>query len=108
MSMLTRQGVALPVARRGQGTPFLLLHGGEGPHHRLPLFQRLAERFDVIAPVHPGFAGSVIPEHFDSLEDLVYLDLDLLDILNLRQVVLLGCSIGGWAEAEITVLSFAA
>ena len=103
MSMITLQGVALQVVRRGKGAPLLLLHGGDGPQDPLPFFQRLTERFDVIAPTHPGFAGSKIPEHFDSLEDLVYLYLDLLDGLDLRDVVLVGFSIGGWAAAEIAV-----
>jgi pimeloyl-ACP methyl ester carboxylesterase len=102
-SAITLRGVALQVIRRGEGAPLLLLHGGDGPQDRLPFFQRLTERFDVIAPVHPGFAGSKIPEHFDSIEDLVYLYLDLLDALDLHDVVLVGFSMGGWAAAEIAV-----
>lgn len=103
MSSITLQGVALQVVRRGKGALLLLLHGGDGPQDRLPFFQRLTERFEVMAPIHPGFAGSRIPEHFDSLEDLVYLYLDLLDALDLRDVVLVGFSMGGWAAAEIAV-----
>ncbi|HXH12521.1 MAG TPA: alpha/beta hydrolase [Alphaproteobacteria bacterium] len=103
MSTITLQGVALRVTRQGEGTPLLLLHGGDGPQDRLPFFQRLTAWFDVIAPTHPGFGGSIIPEHFDGLDDLVYLYLDLLDALDLRDVVLLGFSMGGWAAAEIAV-----
>jgi pimeloyl-ACP methyl ester carboxylesterase len=103
ISAITLQGVDLRLVRRGQRAPLLLLHGGDGPQDRLPFFQRLAERFEVIAPTHPGFAGSPIPEHFDSLEDLVYLYLDLLDALDLRNVILVGFAMGGWAAAEIAV-----
>jgi pimeloyl-ACP methyl ester carboxylesterase len=103
MSSITLQGVALQVVHRGKGAPLLLLHGGDGPQDRLPFFKRLTERFDVTAPIHPGFAGSTIPEHFDSIEDLVYLYLDLLDVLDLRDIVLVGFSMGGWAAAEIAV-----
>jgi len=103
MSSITLQGVALQVVRRGKGAPLLLLHGGDGPQDRLPFFKRLTERFDVMAPIHPGFAGSTIPEHFDSIEDLVYLYLDLLDALDLGDIVLVGFSMGGWAAAEIAV-----
>jgi pimeloyl-ACP methyl ester carboxylesterase len=103
ISTITLQGVGLRLVRRGQGAPLLLLHGGDGPQDRLPFFQRLTQQFEVIAPTHPGFAGSTIPEHFDSLEDLVYLYLDLLDALDLRDVVLVGFSMGGWAAAEIAV-----
>ena len=97
------QGIDLQVVRRGTGTPLLLLHGGDGPQDALPFWHSLTERFDVIAPIHPGFAGSPVPEHFDALEELVYLYLDLLDILDVRDVVLVGFSMGGWVAAELAV-----
>lgn len=103
MSTITLQGVAVRLVRRGAGAPLLLLHGGDGPQDRLPFFDKLTAHFDVIAPTHPGFAGSPIPEHFDSLDDLVYLYLDLLDALDLRRVVLAGFAMGGWAAAEMAV-----
>jgi pimeloyl-ACP methyl ester carboxylesterase len=80
-----------------------MLHGGDGPQEQLPFFQRLTAHFEVIAPTHPGFAGSPLPEHFDDLEDLVYLYLDLMDALDLRHVILMGFAMGGWAAAEIAV-----
>lgn len=97
------QGIALQVVRQGTGTPLLLLHGGDGPQGYLPFWPRLTARFDVIVPTHPGFAGSPIPEHFDTLEDLVYLYLDLLDALDLHHVTLLGFAMGGWVAAEMAV-----
>ena len=100
---VTLQGIDLQVVRRGAGSPLLLLHGGGGPQHHLPFFQQLAEQFEVIAPIHPGFAGSAIPEHFDGMEDLVYLHLDLMDALDLRDAVVVGMSMGGWAAAEMAV-----
>jgi len=102
-STIVLQGISLRVVRRGAGPPLLLLHGGDGPQDHLPFFNSLAERFDVIAPVHPGFGGSTIPEQFDGMDDLVYLYLDLLDALDLHDVVLLGFSMGGWAAAELAV-----
>jgi pimeloyl-ACP methyl ester carboxylesterase len=103
ISTVTVQRIDLPVVRRGTGPPVLLLHGGDGPQNHLPFFQKLTERFDVIAPIHPGFAGSPIPDHFDTLEDLVYLYLDVLEALQLRDVILLGFAMGGWLAAEIAV-----
>jgi pimeloyl-ACP methyl ester carboxylesterase len=102
-STLALQHIDLPVVRQGTGPPLLLLHGGDGPQGHLPFFQQLTERFEVIAPIHPGFAGSPIPEHFDTLEDLVYLYLDVLEALQLQDVILLGFSLGGWIAAEIAV-----
>ena len=103
VSTMTLQGIELPVVRRGSGPPLLLLHGGGGPQDSLPFFHNLAMHFDVIAPVHPGFDGSPIPDHFDGMEDLVYLYLDLIDALDLHHITLLGFSMGGWAAAEIAV-----
>ena len=102
-STIDLQGVTLTLIRRGKGQPLLLLHGGSGPQYHLPFFEKLTEHFDVIAPIHPGFAGSPIPDYFDTLEDLIYLYLDLLDTLNLHNVILIGFSMGGWAAVEIAV-----
>lgn len=103
MGMIELQDVNLQLVRQGVGPHLLLLHGGDGPQDQLPFFKQLTERFDVVAPVHPGFGGSVAPSHFDSMEDLVYLYLDLLDALDLRDVILMGFDMGGWAAAEIAV-----
>ena len=103
VTSISLQGINLRMIRRGQGAPLLLLHGGDGPQDHLPFFTQLTERFEVIAPVHPGFADSAIPDHFDTMEDLVYLYLDLLDALDLRDVILLGFCMGGWVAVEIAV-----
>jgi len=103
VNTITIQGIDVPVVRQGTGRPLLLLHGGDGPQGLLPLVTRLAERFEVIAPTHPGFAGTAIPEHFDALADLVYLYLDLLDALDLHDVILMGMSMGGWVAVEVAV-----
>jgi pimeloyl-ACP methyl ester carboxylesterase len=101
--VITLQGIEIRLQRQGTGTPVLVLHGGDGPQAQLPFLQRLSAHCAVIAPTHPGFAGSPIPEHFDHLEDLVYLYLDLLDALDLQQVVVLGFSMGGWVAVEMAV-----
>ena len=104
-------GVELPYVRRGvtpgEGCPMLLLHGGGGPLSKLPFFESLTKHYDVIAPVHPGFASTPIPQHFDGLEDLVYVYLDFLDALELEDVIVMGFSMGGWLAAEIAVRSSA-
>ena len=82
-----------------------MLHGGEGPIDHFPFFDRLAERYEIIQPVHPGFGGTPIPEQFDNLQDLIFLYLDLIDSLDLSEAILLGFSMGGWAAAEIAVMN---
>ena len=87
--------------RKGSGPQILILHGGDGPIHRFPFADQLAERYEILHPVHPGFAGTPIPEHFDNLQDLIFLYLDLIDHLDLKDAILMGFSMGGWAAAEI-------
>src|SRR5438552_17950635 len=87
--------VQLEVFHRGSGAPMLLLHGGAGLDHRAAFLELLARRFEVIAPSHPGFGRSALPDRFDSVDDLAYLYLDLLDELELPDVVLVGFSLGG-------------
>jgi pimeloyl-ACP methyl ester carboxylesterase len=103
VNTIVLQGIDLQVVRQGTGQPLLLLHGGDGPQGLGPLLTRLVEHFEVIVPTHPGFAGTAIPEHFDTLADLVYLYLDLLDALDLHNAILMGLSMGGWVAAEIAV-----
>ena len=99
------QGIDVDVVRKGSGQPILMLHGGGGPVAALPFSDKLAEKFEVIAPTHPGFAGSRIPDHFTRVDDLVFLYLDLLDELDLTDVILMGFSMGGWIAAELATMN---
>jgi pimeloyl-ACP methyl ester carboxylesterase len=100
---LTIGDLRLETFHKGRGAPLLLLHGGVGLDHRTPFLEMLAERCEVIAPSHPGFGRSPLPDRFDSVDDLAYLYLDLLDTLDLRDVILMGFSLGGWVAAEVAV-----
>src|SRR6516165_7306215 len=62
-----QQGIDLEVRRKGRGPSMLVLHGGGGPVLGYPFADRLAEHFELIEPVHPGFADTPIPDHFDGL-----------------------------------------
>jgi pimeloyl-ACP methyl ester carboxylesterase len=106
-SIMKLQGIDLPVARKGKGPQLLILHGGGGPVSHLPFADRLAERFEIIEPVHPGFAGTKFPDRFDHLTDLIFLYLDLMDALDLEGATVMGMSMGGWTAAEIAVMTTA-
>lgn len=95
--------VKLEYLDRGAGRPMLVLHGAGGPVAQAPFIELLAQHGRVIAPTHPGFGTSDLPEWFESIDDLAYLYLDLLDTLDLRDVVIIGASMGGWTAAEIAV-----
>jgi pimeloyl-ACP methyl ester carboxylesterase len=97
--------VAVSYSDRGTGRAMLLLHGGAGPQSVTAFADLLAEaeRARVIAPVHPGFAGTDRPAGLDSPSGLARLYVALLDELGLADVTVIGNSIGGWIAAEIAL-----
>jgi pimeloyl-ACP methyl ester carboxylesterase len=106
-SSIDVNGIRIDLVDRGQGRPLLFLHPGIGLDPAAPVLDRLAGRFRLIAPTHPGFGASDLPAGFDTVDDLAYFYLDLLDQLDLREVVLAGVSLGGWIAAAIAVKSTA-
>ena len=104
---LALHGVQLDVYEHGQGRPILVLHGEDGPCPQAPFFSLLAEQGRVILPTHPGFGQAPDAADIDTVDDLAYLYLDLLDESDLHEVVVIGCSLGGWIAAEMAVKSTA-
>lgn len=98
-------GCATHVLRGGSGPPLLYLHGARGGGAWLPFMERLARRFEVVAPEHPGFGRSDTPGWFDNIHDVAYFYLGLMQALGLRGAHLVGSSLGGWIAAEIAVRS---
>jgi len=97
--------VEVTVSERGEGSPFLLLHGGGGPL-TVSAFADLvaAEPAHVITPTHPGFAGTPRPDALSSVRGLAQLYVALLETLQLKDVTVVGNSIGGWIAAEMALL----
>jgi pimeloyl-ACP methyl ester carboxylesterase len=91
------------IDQQGQGRPVLLLHGGGGPPSMGPLPSALSADFEVIAPVHPGFAGTERPEWYNGIDDIALTYLQLLEQRDLRDVLVVGSSIGGWIASEMAV-----
>src|SRR6202008_3136169 len=85
----------------------LFLHGASGMPAILPCLQKLAERFDVVVPEHPGYGQSDEPEWLQNNHDMAYFYLDFLEKLDLKDVLLVGNSMGGWIALEIAVRSTA-
>ena len=102
---ITVQDVALEIAEAGSGPPLLLLHGIAGPLGGTPVFRALAPHARVVAPSHPGYGGSPLPDWIDRIDDLAFLYLDLIEAMGLSEVCLVGCSFGGWVAAEMAVKS---
>jgi pimeloyl-ACP methyl ester carboxylesterase len=93
--------VDLELFEAGQGSPVLFLHGAGGFAERQPFVVPLSARHRLIAPSHPGFGRSSLPDWIDSIDDIAHLYLELMDRLGLDKVDIVGCSIGGWIAAEI-------
>ena len=97
-------GASLEAFTAGSGRPLLYLHGEDYFEQTKPFLAQLARRFRVIAPRHPGFGESPRGE-FRNVDDLAYLYLDLMDRLELKDVVLVGSSLGGWIALEAAARS---
>src|SRR3954452_25404797 len=102
-SAIDVRGTLICVLRGGSGPPLIFLHGASGHVGWLPFLDRLSQRFDVIAPEHPGFGNSDDPAWLDRPSDLAYFYLDLIENLKLDRVHLMGTSLGGWVSTELAV-----
>ena len=102
-STIEVNGIALEIEARGSGKPLLFLHPEIGMDRAGPALDALAKGARVIAPTHPAYSKIDIPLSFNTIDDIAYLYLDLLDQLDLRDVNVVGLGIGGWIAAEIAV-----
>src|ERR1700674_3214516 len=98
--------VEISVTDGGEGHPFLLLHGGGGPLTVAGFADMLAGQRParVITPTHPGFGGTPRPDSLAGVHDLAAVYIALLAELGLRDVTVIGNSIGGWIAAEMALL----
>ena len=101
-------GVRVELIERGAGRPMLFLHPGIGIEPTAPVLDRAGAR--ARASSRRRIRASAAPScrrAFDTVDDLAYFYLDLLEQLDLRDVVVVGVSLGGWIAAEIAVKSTA-
>jgi len=98
---LSVAGAEIELFEGGRGAPVLFLHSGQGVSAGDPFLALLAQERRVIAPSHPGFGKSSLPDWVDSVDDMAHIYLELMDRLGLDKVDLIGCSIGGWIASDI-------
>jgi len=96
------RGLKLKVEERGSGPTLLFLHGAGGSNWS-PMLEQLSQDFRVIAPEHPGFGRSTLPEWMAAMSDLAFFYLDFVDAFALEDFHLVGHSLGGWLTAEIAI-----
>jgi len=89
-SSIVVNNVRVEFIERGRGKPLLFLHPEIGIEPASPVLDQLASRTRVLVPVHPGFGRSEQPRSFDTVDDLAYFYLDLLEHLDLRQIIVVG------------------
>jgi pimeloyl-ACP methyl ester carboxylesterase len=106
-SMLDLRGRKVAVHESGRGDPLLYLHGFADVHsvaaELQPFHLRLGEMARVIAPAHPGCAGSDEFHDGYGIDDVIFHYLEVLDALGIERFDLVGHCVGGWIAAELAV-----
>ena len=93
----------MKISETGNGRNILVLHGGGGPATMAGLAAHLAETAHVITPTHPGWDGTPRPESLDNVGALADAYLRYLDEHDLKNVLVVGSSLGGWLGAELAL-----
>ncbi len=111
MSVATQGGLSVVDVN---GTEIELMEAGKGPCivylgscHWIAddtNFQTALEQHaHVITPRFPGIGAAKDKNNLNSVDDLAYLYLDLIEKRGLSDVTLVGASFGGWVAAEMAV-----
>jgi pimeloyl-ACP methyl ester carboxylesterase len=97
----TIAGLKLHLSRAGSGPAVLVLHHDIGTPDRLPFYDALASKFDVLVPHHPGWGKSERPQWMRHPRDIAAIYAWLLANLGLTGASLVGLGFGGWIAAEM-------
>ena len=96
--------VRIRVLAAGRGLPLVYLHSFHERGGWSPFLQRLATRYTVYAPLHPGVAGSDGVDTLDDVLDLTLVYDELLATLGVPTAHLCGHFFGGMIAAELAAL----
>jgi pimeloyl-ACP methyl ester carboxylesterase len=97
------RGLETAYRRKGTGPPTVFLHGAGSTRMWLPFYERMSESVDFVAPEHPGFGDTPMPDWLEGFDDLVLHYNDLLDALEIDRAHLIGFSLGGWIAADYAI-----
>ena len=101
---LTVHETRVRVLQAGAGEPLLYLHDAGDLGLWSLLLSGLAGRYAVWRPDHPGFNASADGAEIDSVHELAFFYLDLLDELGLDRVIVVGADLGGWVAADLATI----
>lgn len=96
--------VAFRVLGGGSGAPLVAFHSFNERGGWPPILERLARRYTVLAPFHPGVQGSRGVESLDDLLDLLLAYDELLTALGVARAHVVGHFFGGMVAAELAAL----
>ncbi|HVZ09216.1 alpha/beta fold hydrolase [Rhodopila sp.] len=94
-------GCKLHLSRAGSGPTVLVLHHDIGSPDRLPFYDALAQKHDVVIPHHPGWGKSERPAWLRHPRDIAAMYSWLLADLGVTGVSLVGLGFGGWIATEM-------
>jgi len=94
------RGTEIAYRRAGDGSSLLFLHGLGFSKRWWPLYDRLAQHFDVIVPDLPGFGDSPQAPWMSDFDDMVLVLAEFADAIGAGRFHLVGHSFGGWVAAE--------
>lgn len=106
LTTIDAAGISVEMRRGGNGPPLLVIHGELGMPGWLDSLAELARDHDVIVPSLPGYGGSTRPDWIMAIHDLAAWVTWFARDLGLREPLdVIGCSMGGWAAAEIATVA---
>ena len=88
----------------GDGPPLVYLHSAGGETQWTAFHEKLAERFTVYLPAHPGFDSSEGLDTIRDIADVAWHYVDLFAELKLSGVPVVGFSLGAWIACEMAIL----
>jgi len=96
--------VTFRVRSAGRGPHVVYFHSFHERNGWSPWLERLAARYTVHAPLHPGVGGSVGVETLEDVFDLTLAYEELLDALGIGSASLIGHFFGGMVAAELAAV----
>lgn len=103
LELVEVNGVGLQLRRTGSGPKLLFLEPHVGLWKAEDFLAELARHYTVLVPSHPGFEESPTVDHFNAVEDLAYLYLDLFEQEDLEDLNVVGASFGAWVALSVAI-----
>jgi pimeloyl-ACP methyl ester carboxylesterase len=97
-------GLNIRYFRGGSGPVAIKLHHSTGNPGWMASDDALAEKFDLIVPDLPGYNQSDRPVWARSIRDISIIMKRFVEELELKNVTLIGCGLGGWVAAELATM----